>query len=240
MIRSPLSKVFAAAAACVALIVSMAAPAAAQSSGWQGGPGAILDNTYVGFIDQPSSGAVVPGSGSFVVGGWFVDTTAQGWAGADQMQVWLGAMGGGGKMLANGIVGQYRPDVGTFLGNPFYANSGFSASVPGGSVPGGAQTLSVYMHTGGKGWWYKTVNVNGGGAAPSSGTSSGSSSSTTRATRADEPVGWSARRDRVGADRRPGREGQRQLAVHHHRHRCRSDDWRRGYRFGRGVDQRRA
>ena len=57
MIRSPLSKVFAAAAACLALIVSMAAPAAAQSSGWQGGPGAILDNTYVGFIDQPSSGA---------------------------------------------------------------------------------------------------------------------------------------------------------------------------------------
>jgi Bacterial Ig domain len=182
MIRSPLSKVFAAVAACLALIVSMAAPAAAQSSGWQGGPGAILDNTYVGFIDQPSSGAVVPGSGSFVVGGWFVDTTAQGWAGADQMQVWLGAMGGGGKMLANGIVGQYRPDVGTFLGNPFYGNSGFSASVPGSSVPGGPQTLSVYMHTGGKGWWYKTVNVNGGGAAPSSGTSSGSSSSTTAPT----------------------------------------------------------
>jgi len=184
MIRSPLSKVFAAAAACLALIVSMAAPAAAQSSGWQGGPGAILDNTYVGFIDQPSSGAVVPGSGSFVVGGWFVDTTAQGWAGADQMQVWLGAMGGGGKMLANGIVGQNRPDVGSFLGNPFYGNSGFSASVPGSSVPGGPQTLSVYMHTGGKGWWYKTVNVNGGGAAPSSGTSSGSSSSTTAPTNA--------------------------------------------------------
>jgi len=179
MIRSPLSKVFAAAAACFALIASMAAPAAAQSSGWQGGPGAILDNTYVGFIDQPSNGAVVPGSGSFVVGGWFVDTTAQGWAGADQMQVWLGAMGGGGKMLANGIVGQYRPDVGTFLGNPFYANSGFSASVPGGSVPGGPQTLSVYMHTGGKGWWYKTVNVNGGGTGTTSGTTSPSTPSGT-------------------------------------------------------------
>jgi hypothetical protein len=83
------------------------------------------------------------------------------------MQVWLGTMDGGGKMLANGIVGQNRPDVGAALGNPFYANSGFSASVPGGSVPAGNQTLNVYMHTGGKGWWYKSVSVNGGGAAPS-------------------------------------------------------------------------
>jgi hypothetical protein len=141
----------------------MATPAAAQSNGWQAGPGAILDNTYVGFIDQPHSGATVPGSGSFVVGGWFVDTTAQGWAGADGMQVWLGTMDGGGKMLAQGIVGQYRPDVASALGNPFYAYSGFSASVPGSSVPGGPQTLNVYMHTGGKGWWFKSVSVNGGG-----------------------------------------------------------------------------
>jgi hypothetical protein len=157
-------KILPAAAACVALIASMMTPAAlAQGSGWQPGPGAILDNTYVGFIDQPSNGATVPASGSFVVGGWFVDTTAQGWAGADAMQVWLGTMDGGGKMLAQGIVGQYRPDVGKTLGNPFYAYSGFSASVPGSGVPGGPQTLNVYMHTGGKGWWYKSVSVNGGG-----------------------------------------------------------------------------
>ncbi|MBV9601766.1 MAG: hypothetical protein JOZ87_33590 [Chloroflexi bacterium] len=160
-------KILFAAAASLALIASVVAPAVAQttaqSSGWQGGPGAILDNTYQGFIDQPSNGATVPGSGSFVVGGWFVDTTAQGWAGADAMQVWLGTMDGGGKMLAQGIAGQYRPDVGKALGNPFYAYSGFSASVSGGSVPSGAQTLYVYMHTGGKGWWFKTVSVNGGG-----------------------------------------------------------------------------
>jgi len=73
-------------------------------------------------------------------------------------------MDGGGKMLAQGIVGQSRPDVGRFLGNPFYTNSGFSASVPGGSVPAGSQTLNVYMHTGGKGWWFKSVSVNGGGS----------------------------------------------------------------------------
>jgi Big-like domain-containing protein len=152
-------------AACLMVLASMASPAAAQSNGWQGGPGAILDNTYAGFVDLPSNGATVPGSGSFVVGGWFVDQAAEGWAGADNMQVWLGTMDGGGHMIAQGTVAQNRPDVATALGNPFWAASGFSATVPGSAVPGGAQTLNVYLHTGGKGWWFKTVNVTGGGPA---------------------------------------------------------------------------
>jgi hypothetical protein len=172
-IHRAIPRVFGAVTAALALIASVAAPASADLSGWQGGPGAILDNTYVGNIDYPSNGATVPGSGSFVVGGWFVDTQAQGWAGADAMQVWLGTMGGGGTMLANGIVGQYRPDVGKLLGNPFYSYSGFSASVSGSSVPAGNQTLNVYMHTGGKGWWYKGVGVHGGGAAASAAPSGG-------------------------------------------------------------------
>jgi hypothetical protein len=152
------------AVACLAVFATMAAPAAAQqSSGWQQGPGAILDNTYTGYIDQPTNGATVPGSGSFPLTGWFVDQQAQGWAGADNMQVWLGTMEGGGHMVAQGSVGQYRPDVGAATGNPFWSYSGFSASVPG--LPGGSQTLYVYLHTGGKGWWFKTVTVNGGGTA---------------------------------------------------------------------------
>lgn len=150
--------------ASVAVLATMVSPAAAQSAGWQGGPGAILDNTYTGFIDQPTGGATVPGGGSFIVSGWFVDTTAQGWAGADNMQVWLGTMDGGGHMIAQGFVAQSRPDVAAALGNPFFAASGFGATVPGSSVPAGSQTLYVYLHTGGKGWWFKTVTVNGGGA----------------------------------------------------------------------------
>jgi hypothetical protein len=153
--------------ACLAVFASMVSPAEAQSSGWQPGPGGILDNTYTGFIDLPQNGATVPGSGSFIVGGWFVDQQAQGWAGADNMQVWLGTMDGGGHMIAQGTVAQNRPDVGAALGNPYWSASGFSASVPGSSVPGGSQTLNVYVHTGGKGWWFKSVNVTGGGAASS-------------------------------------------------------------------------
>jgi hypothetical protein len=158
----------------VAVLLGASVPAAsAQAAGdWSPGPGAILDNTYAGFIDLPSNGSAVPGSGSFTVAGWFVDKTAQGWAGADDVQVWLGTMDGGGKMLAKAVFAQSRPDVATALGNPYFAASGFGASVAGSSVPAGAQTLNVYAHTGGKGWWFKGIGVTGGGsgtgtAAPS-------------------------------------------------------------------------
>src|SRR5437762_12894140 len=107
------------------------APVAAQSAGWQPGPGAILDPTYAGFIDVPSNGANVS-SGGFTVAGWFVDQTAQGWAGADDVQVWQGAMDGGGKMLAKALFAQNRPDVGGALGNPFWSASGFSAAIGSG------------------------------------------------------------------------------------------------------------
>src|SRR5438094_3879828 len=82
------------------LLLAFAPAASAQSAGWQPGPGAILDNTYTGFIDLPTNGATVPGTGSFTVAGWFVDQTAQGWAGADDVQVWLGTLDCGGRMLA--------------------------------------------------------------------------------------------------------------------------------------------
>jgi Big-like domain-containing protein len=172
--------------AVLAMIAVSVSPAAAQAAGWQGGPGAILDNTYNGFIDVPSNGSTVPGSGSFTLAGWFVDSQAQGWAGADNMQVWLGTMDGGGHMIAQGSVAQNRPDVASALGNPYYAASGFSASVNGSSVPSGAQTLYVYLHTGGKGWWFKTVSVNGGGAAAA--TSSGAATGSAPTLTVDQPT----------------------------------------------------
>jgi hypothetical protein len=149
--------------ACAALVLSMAPPAGAQAAGWQPGPGAGGDNTYSGNIDQPSNGATLPGSGSFPVTGWFVDTTAEGWAGADNVQIWLGTMDGGGSMIAQAAFAQGRPDVATALGNPFWVNSGFNATVNGSSIPGGGQTLYVYAHTPGKGWWFMPLSVTGGG-----------------------------------------------------------------------------
>ncbi len=140
-------------------------PAAAQTAGWQPGPGAVLDNTYDGYIDAPAGGATVS-TGGFGVNGWFVDKTAEGWAGADDVQVWLGTMDGGGRMLAKAQFAQSRPDVASVLGNPFWAASGFNAFVGAGAVPEGSQTLNVYAHTPGKGWWYKSVTVNASASAP--------------------------------------------------------------------------
>jgi hypothetical protein len=134
-------------------------PAAADAGTWTAGPGAAGDNTYTGFIDLPPANATVP-TGGFVVAGWFVDKTAEGWAGADDIQVFQGMMDGGGKMLARATIAQNRPDVAAALGNPFWAASGFSALVPPGSMAPGGQTLSVYAHTPAKGWWYEQTQVN--------------------------------------------------------------------------------
>jgi hypothetical protein len=132
---------------------------------WTAGPGAAGDGSvYNGFIDTPTAYATVP-NGSFVVSGWFVDTTAQGWAGADDVQIFQGNMGEGGSMLADASIAQSRPDVANALGNPYYANSGFSATIPNGLLSLGAQTVSVYAHTPGNGWWYKQVPVQVSGSA---------------------------------------------------------------------------
>jgi Bacterial Ig domain len=162
--RFALPKLFALISMTMVLLIAAVPSVSAQSGGWQPGPGAILDNTYDGFIDTPQNGATVPGAGSFNVMGWFVDKQAQGWAGADDVQVWLGTMDGGGHMLAKAAIAQNRPDVGAATGNPYFSQSGFNAVVPGSSVPAGSQTLNVYAHTGGKGWWFKPVTVMGGGS----------------------------------------------------------------------------
>jgi hypothetical protein len=154
--------------ALAGLLGSLLGPAAASAdplTSWTPGPDAALDNTYDGFIDVPSMNATVP-TGNFTVAGWFVDKTAQGWAGADDIQVWLGTMDGGGRMLAKATFAQGRPDVAAAEGNPFFVASGFGAVVPAGALSAGSQTLSVYAHTGGKGWWFKQVQVNVSSTAP--------------------------------------------------------------------------
>jgi hypothetical protein len=143
----------------MAMATAAALPAGAQSAGWSPGPGAILDNTYDGYIDTPTSSTALAGGRAFQVAGWFVDKMAEGWAGADEVQIFNGKMGEGGTMLARALVAQNRPDVGAALGNPYWSASGFVGTV---SLPQGSHTLSVYAHTGGKGWWYKQVSVNVG------------------------------------------------------------------------------
>src|SRR5437879_4925344 len=122
-------------ASCLVLVLALApVPGLAQTAGWQPGPDGVLDNTYVGFIDQPTAGATVPGSGPFAVTGWVADMTAQGWAGIDNVQVYLGTIDNG-KTIAQAAFAQDRPDVVAALGNPYWAASGFVATVQGSDVP---------------------------------------------------------------------------------------------------------
>jgi hypothetical protein len=156
--------------ALAGLLGAMLAPAAASADplrDWTPGPDGVGDNTYTGFIDMPSAGATVP-LGLFNVSGWFVDTQAQGWSGADDIQIWQGTMDGGGKLLTKAAIGGNRPDVAAALGSPFWAASGFGAVIPPDLLSAGAQTLSVYAHTPGKGWWYKQVQLNVSASAPNS------------------------------------------------------------------------
>ncbi len=165
----------------IGLLGALIGPASAFAdpvSAWTAGPGAILDPTYDGYIDIPKLNSTVP-TGSFTVAGWFVDKTAEGWAGADDVQIWLGTMDGGGKMLAKAIFAQSRPDVASATSNPYWGASGFGGVVPAGALAAGAQTLSVYAHTAGKGWWYKQVNVTVSTSAPASAAPAPAPSATT-------------------------------------------------------------
>jgi hypothetical protein len=146
---------------------SSPAQSSTSQSAWTAGPGATAADTYEGFVDSPTQGSTIMPGSTVSVDGWFVDTTAQGWAGADQVQVYLGQMGSGGTQLAQGTVAEARPDVASATGNAYWTDSGFAVQVPTTSLPSGNQTLDVYLHTPGKGWWYEPVTIDLSGQATS-------------------------------------------------------------------------
>jgi len=92
------------------------------------------------------------------VTGWAVDTTAQGWAGFDKVQVFMGTAEDG-KMLATGSVGQSRPDVAEAFGKPDFTKSGFFVDVPLAGIDAAQQSLNLYLHTADKGWWFRSFTV---------------------------------------------------------------------------------
>jgi len=153
------------AATCLALASSIG-PSFAQSGpvlgSWLAGPDGKGTSTIVGRIEAPRSRANVNNGANLLVSGWAADTTAAGWAGIDGVEVWSGASDkSGSSKLATGIVGQARTDVGDALGGSF-TNSGFSVIVKGSALQNmkGALTLYVYLHTPGKGTWYRSTPVN--------------------------------------------------------------------------------
>jgi hypothetical protein len=165
MWRAGLTLLAALALMLVPATTSSAQPAP-QGTNWQAGPGASGDNTFVGAVDTPANGATLPGNRLVPISGWFVDTTAQGWAGVDDAQIFLGTMESG-TMLTHASIGLNRPDIASKLGNPYWAASGWSAVLDTGGLPNGQVTLSAYVHTPGKGWWYTQVGFTVGATVPS-------------------------------------------------------------------------
>jgi hypothetical protein len=144
------------------LVVLFASVGAAQtlpgSADWQPAADASGDDTYVGAIDTPANGAVLPIDRLATVSGWFVDTTAQGWAGADDVEIFAGTMDSG-TLLTHGSVGLSRNDLVTVTNDPDSASAGWSATIDPGTLPSGSSTISVYLHTPAKGWWFTQVSV---------------------------------------------------------------------------------
>lgn len=157
----------------VGLLLPVSADAAPSAAGgWLPGPGAAGENTYDGYIDLPAADAQVGTRGAVQVSGWVVDRTAQGWAGADDVEIFLGLMSDGGTLLGHAFFAQPRPDVGAALGSPYWAASGWTAAIPTSALVPGSNTLSVYTHSPTKGWWYKQVTVSVGSGATSQGVAS--------------------------------------------------------------------
>jgi hypothetical protein len=123
-----------------------------SASIWASGPKATGDATYSGSVDQPQS------TTTNALSGWVVDTSATGWSGIDDVQILNGLMDAGGQMVAHPTFQINRPDVAAALNNPYWAASGWSATIPTGAY-GPGSVLYVYAHTPDKGWWYQQVIV---------------------------------------------------------------------------------
>jgi hypothetical protein len=147
------------------LAVLWTATAQAALADWQPGPGASLDNTYAGSIDVPAAGATLGPNQAVTLAGWVVDRAADGWAGIDNVHIYDGLAGDGGRFLGQATFAQPRPDVAQALGNAFWTNSGFALSLPPGTLSTGPHTVTLYAHTPGKGWWFNQVSITIGSQA---------------------------------------------------------------------------
>jgi len=148
--------------AAVSVALTTFGPSYAQTApamgSWQAGPDAQGPSTIVGRPETPRAGQSLNPATNLLVSGWAADTTAQGWAGIDGVEV----RDSKGTKLATGTVGLARADIAEALGSNF-RNSGFTAVVPGSAIsnlPAGNQSLSVYLHTPDKGTWFRSVSVN--------------------------------------------------------------------------------
>lgn len=129
--------------------------------GWLPGPRSTGPVTLDGQVETPRAGARLAAEEPFLVSGWVVDVTAEGWAGIDEVRLYAGPMEDeDAAPIATAQVARDRPDVAAQLGNPFWAASGFAATVPGSAFGPGTSELRAYVRTPSRGWWYRSITLN--------------------------------------------------------------------------------
>jgi len=95
-------------------------------------------------IDSPANGSTR--LRPFSIAGWAADTGAATGTGIDTIHIWAFPVGGGPQFfLGAATYGLSRPDVGAFLGNSRFNNSGYALTVSSSNMPSpGTYDLQVY------------------------------------------------------------------------------------------------
>lgn len=94
-------------------------------------------------VDQPNSGGTY--GGRVLVQGWAVDTAAPAGTGIDSVHVWAFPAGGGpGVLVGAATLGVARLDVGSYLGDYRFTNSGYQIVA---RLPPGTYDLGVYARS---------------------------------------------------------------------------------------------
>ncbi|HET6317974.1 MAG TPA: hypothetical protein VFG86_16085 [Chloroflexota bacterium] len=136
----------------VAILLLASMPTLARASN----DASLSDALITGFIDSPSSAAILAPGQPFTVKGWLVDKSSSASVGVDTIGVWAQPAGQPWIDLGHARLALSRPDVAAALNNPNWSTAGYSLDVTSG-LPAGNYTLSITAHTKSIGWVNRMV-----------------------------------------------------------------------------------
>ncbi|MDD3520596.1 MAG: DUF5050 domain-containing protein [Actinomycetota bacterium] len=110
-------------------------------------PGTPLTDSAIRIhLDKPTEDLLAQNTISFL--GWAADTNSVNSPGISNIEVYMDGPKGFGKPLGQANYGSLRGDVADVMGNPNYANCGFTLDVDLGSLePGSTHTFYIYAYS---------------------------------------------------------------------------------------------
>ena len=112
--------------------------------------------SVTGFIDSPTTGAILGAGQPFTINGWLVDRSTETTVGVDRIGVTAMQHGQQPIDLGQARLALARPDVAVALNNPNWSDAGYRLDAPG--LPAGTYTLAINAHTS-KGWVNQTATL---------------------------------------------------------------------------------